>query len=442
MALRGRTPHHVALPKLRAAREARGWSEEDLAVAVLDLCEELGEPTPGISAGQVSKWERGDRNPGPFYRARLAVALETTPTALGFAATPTLMRSIRDLMDHRRTAGSSAAPQRHMHRRQSVGLAVPGLDQERLHATLAHLWPADGPLVTGLERAASHLAARRDMEPPYAVVSDLARLLDLLIVLLSRSQPLGPQLQRVAAGVGQNLAMASWVSGDAAETYRKYAVAEALARDSQSGAHLATILVDRSEMAGQRARSSPEWAEAKALADAAETAARMDADTPLGVLVWIYGERALFNAELGDDAASGSDIERLESVRRDAAPDELNIFSPGVDSVWADIYHARRAVRLGQSEHAITLSKAVLDRTDPRLAWERAEALTQLADAWTLGGEPIEAATALRDAIELLRATGNERDLRSVKRILNQIRGRWRSLPEVRELVELLRSVT
>src|SRR3982074_2794386 len=98
MAPPGRRATRVVLPKLRAARQARGWTEDDLAVAVLDLAESLGEPEPKINGSQVSKWERGDRNPGLYYRARLCVALECTPEHLGFPATPTISRCIRELM--------------------------------------------------------------------------------------------------------------------------------------------------------------------------------------------------------------------------------------------------------------------------------------------------------------------------------------------------------
>jgi hypothetical protein len=44
----------------------------------------LGEPDCPVDANQVSKWERGVRNPGPFYRPRLCLALDTMPQELGF----------------------------------------------------------------------------------------------------------------------------------------------------------------------------------------------------------------------------------------------------------------------------------------------------------------------------------------------------------------------
>jgi hypothetical protein len=145
-------------------------------------------------------------------------------------------------------------------------------DMERLNATLTRLWPVDRPLLDGLDRVARHLGHRRDTEPPYAVLADLGGFLDALIDLLTRSQrpDHARQLRQIAAFVGQNLAMASWIARDAPTTYRSYALAETLAREARSGSRLSLILVDRSEMAGQTARSREDWEEAQAMADAAE----------------------------------------------------------------------------------------------------------------------------------------------------------------------------
>jgi transcriptional regulator with XRE-family HTH domain len=434
MAPGGRRAKRIALPRLRAARQARGWTEDDLAAAVLDIAERLGEPEPRISAGQVSKWERGDRHPGLYYRARLCMALECTPDHLGFTTTPTLIRSIRALMEH-----VQECPRRRPHTGQEPASGY--VDMDRLRATLTHLWPVDGPLVGGLDRVSRELARRRDTEPPPAVMPDLSRYLDMLIELVSRSQrpDHGRELRRIAAYVGQNLAMASWVSGDAAATTRSYAVAESLARESRCGSQLAMILVDRSEMAGQVARAGGEREDARALADAAETAALMDPDTPPGVMAWIYGERSLHRAELGDECGSGRDIERMEEVRLSAPADGLNVFSPGLPSAWVDAYHARRALRVGNADEALAVTERILASTDWRLHWERAETLIQLAEAWILKGELCAAADRLRQAIELLRSTGNARDIRGVHRAMNQIRQRWGRPNQLRELDEALR---
>jgi transcriptional regulator with XRE-family HTH domain len=462
---RGRKAARIGNPGLRAARERRGWTEDDTAVALGALIVELGEPESAASGSQVSKWERGVRSPGRYYRPRLCLVFEAMPEEIGLLPSPRLLHDIGELrgrrVERQRRLGSVGALGE-LQTSEIIGApsivhtsdpaiqaaAFPGIDHvdpERLRATLTRLWPVDGPLMAGLDRASQRLAERRDTEAPSAVTPALHRLLDVLIELLSRPQrpDCARELGRIAAFVGQNLAMASWVAGDAAGTYRTYAIAESLARESRSGAQLALILVDRSEMAGQLARATGDWDEARLLADAAETAALMDPSTPAAVLAWIYGERATQRAMLGDERGSGHDLERMEEVRLGAAPGTLNVFSPAVDSGsgWIDVFQIRRALRLGQADEAVEVCERILSATDPRLVWQVAEALVLLAEAWTIKGELEAGAHRLEQAAELARATENQRDMRVVRRVLASMRRRWAAAAEVRRLDELLRSV-
>jgi hypothetical protein len=238
--------------------------------------------------------------------------------------------------------------------------------------------------------------------------------------------------------VAQNLAMASWIARDAPTTYRSYALAETLAREARSGSSLSLILVDRSEMAGQTARSQEDWEEAKAIADAAETAALMDPTTPPGVIAWIYGERSGHRAQLGDDLGSGRDLHRMEELRLTSPPKGLNVFSPSLGGEWLDNYHVRRALRLGLGEEAIRLCARILGETDKRLIWQHAETMVLFAEAWLLQDELGAAAEQLENVIPLLTSTGNGRDLAVVRRIVGKVRKRWPGAIERRQLDELL----
>src|SRR5438105_13459786 len=416
---RGRQPARVANPALRAARVRRGWTEDDAAVALAALRAGLGEPEPALSGAQFSKWERGVRNPGRFYRPRLCLLFEAEPQEIGLVPSPRLMHDVGEL--GRRRVERHRSPVRREPEAEPLADVAEG-DAERLRATLRHLWPVDGPLLAGLARASAHLAERRDTEPPSSVMPPHRRLLDLLIELLSRPQRSGTarELARIAAFVGQNLAMAEWVTGNAAATHRTYAIAESLARDSRSGAQLGLILVDRSEMAAQVARQTGEWEDAVVLADAAEAAAIMDPSTPAGVWCWIHGERGVQRAMLGDDWGSGFDLERMEEVRASADPGSLNVFSGGVDvgSGWVDCYRVRRLLSLGQAEEAAEDCERILRSTDPRLVWQFGETLTLVAEARAAQGELSAAAQRLGEAADLLGATENERDLLVVRRLL------------------------
>jgi len=197
-------------------------------------------------------------------------------------------------------------------------------------------------------------------------------------------------------------------------------------------------------MAGQAARSAEEWSAARALADAAEAAALIDASTPAGVLAWIYGERALQRAMLGDERGSGYDLERMEEVRLGAPPGTLNVFSPAVDqgTGWIDAYQVRSALRLGQADEAVTLCERILSTTDRRLVWQVAEGLVLLAEAWTLRADLEPAALRLSEAAELAAATENRRDLRAVHRVLRLMRQQWGGAPEVHQLEAQLRELS
>lgn len=62
---------------LRAARQARGLSQEALAFAV------------GTTQMRISLWETGDRAPRLCFLVRLCAALKTTPNdLLGFSESP------------------------------------------------------------------------------------------------------------------------------------------------------------------------------------------------------------------------------------------------------------------------------------------------------------------------------------------------------------------
>lgn len=96
--------------ELRAARLRRRWTEDDVAVRLYELAEELGEAAPGVDANQVSKWERHARNPGRYYRPRLCLIFECTPTELGFEATPRLLRDLEELRRARPHTRPTAGP--------------------------------------------------------------------------------------------------------------------------------------------------------------------------------------------------------------------------------------------------------------------------------------------------------------------------------------------
>src|SRR6059058_5273456 len=71
-------PRHSKTPNnhLRLERESRGWSQEDLAEKV------------GTSQKVVSRWERGESTPLPYYRQKLCQLFGRNLAELGFLDEP------------------------------------------------------------------------------------------------------------------------------------------------------------------------------------------------------------------------------------------------------------------------------------------------------------------------------------------------------------------
>lgn len=67
-------------PLLAQLRTQRGWSQLRLAQ---QLCAAAGVPT--VSRTEVSRWEREERVPGPFWFGWLAAVLEVPPDLLASA---------------------------------------------------------------------------------------------------------------------------------------------------------------------------------------------------------------------------------------------------------------------------------------------------------------------------------------------------------------------
>jgi len=70
-------------PRLRALREERGWTQQDVADQVSRLAWLRRHERVGINADMVAKWERGEKRPSPRYRELLGFLFETDAHGLG-----------------------------------------------------------------------------------------------------------------------------------------------------------------------------------------------------------------------------------------------------------------------------------------------------------------------------------------------------------------------
>ncbi len=69
--------------RLRAQRQLRGWSQEDVARALVGVGIEIGERQLGVTRHLVSRWERGITSPRAPYPKILCRLFDTTADELG-----------------------------------------------------------------------------------------------------------------------------------------------------------------------------------------------------------------------------------------------------------------------------------------------------------------------------------------------------------------------
>ena len=70
-------------PQLKALREERGWTQQDVADQVSRLAWLRRREQVGVNADMVAKWERGEKRPSPRYRELLSLLFGTDAQTLG-----------------------------------------------------------------------------------------------------------------------------------------------------------------------------------------------------------------------------------------------------------------------------------------------------------------------------------------------------------------------
>jgi transcriptional regulator with XRE-family HTH domain len=70
-------------PRLREFREARGWTQQDVAEQIARLAWLRRREHVGVNPDMVAKWERGEKRPSPRYRDLLCLLYGTDAGSLG-----------------------------------------------------------------------------------------------------------------------------------------------------------------------------------------------------------------------------------------------------------------------------------------------------------------------------------------------------------------------
>jgi transcriptional regulator with XRE-family HTH domain/tetratricopeptide (TPR) repeat protein len=86
-------------PRLRASREERGWTQQDVAEQISRLAWLRRRERVGVNADMVAKWERGEKRPSPRYRDLLCLLFGADAQALGIGASAQLVTGTRSDQD-------------------------------------------------------------------------------------------------------------------------------------------------------------------------------------------------------------------------------------------------------------------------------------------------------------------------------------------------------
>jgi transcriptional regulator with XRE-family HTH domain len=70
-------------PRLRALREERGWTQQEVAEQIARLAWLRRRERVGVNADMVAKWERGEKRPSPRYRELLCLLFGADAQTLG-----------------------------------------------------------------------------------------------------------------------------------------------------------------------------------------------------------------------------------------------------------------------------------------------------------------------------------------------------------------------
>ncbi len=445
---------------LRALREQRGWTQQEVADQVARMAWLRKSDRVGVNADMVAKWERGDKKPSARYRELLSLVFETDARGLGLGGpvhTVTvgaddldgnslieMLGGAATLLDQLGAAGAILQPRMFdvwkdelMQRRallKLMGLAtaagvVPAADRELDPSAKATPDDADGlDHLTDRYQALYHSTAPALLMTP--VVAHLETVGDFLKLGAS-----GPLLRRLfanqarAANLAGRLAFCDLNDSLAARGYYNLALESAReAGDHLQGAaaltHMAFIpAADR---------------EFSVALDYLRSAALQAGKHPDGrVESWLAAAESEFRAN------AGSPAEALKAI--DRARDRLA--KPGLiaDLPWLDFYDSTRLsgfagyalARDGQLD-ASKASLADAARQLPRTAVkQKAVFLADIAAVELAGGELDRACASAWEAAESLRQVGYAHGVWRLREFRRSVEP-WADAEPVRELDEQL----
>ena len=447
-------------PRLRALREERGWTQQEVADQISRLAWLRRREQVGVNADMVAKWERGEKRPSPRYRDLLCLLFGTDAQALGIggAAQPatgtraepddgSLLATLggaASLLDQLGAAGAILQPRMFdvwkdelMHRRallKLMGLATATGFASTFEADISRSGKPTPDTAQDLDHLADRYQVLYHSTAPAVLMTPVVAHLEMLRDLLRQggAAPVRRKLlanrARVATLAGR-LAFFDLQDSLTARGYYNLALESA----REAGDHLQAAAV----LAHVAFIPAADYGFAAAL-DYLRAAAQHAAKRPDGrVASWLYAVESEIQTNAGSHAAALVAIDKaLETLSK-----------PGLtaDLPWFDYYDATRlsgfngyaTLRAGKFEESRTALTEALDHLPRTAVKQRAVFLADVATVELACGDLDQACATAGDAAEQLRQAGYAigfgrlRDFRSAV-------GQWSDSTPVRALDEQL----
>ncbi len=447
-------------PRLRALREERGWTQQDVADQISRLAWLRRREHVGVNPDMVAKWERGEKRPSPRYRDLLCLLFGVDAQGLGVggAAQPvTGTRSEPDdgsliatlggaasLLDQLGAAGAILQPRMFdvwkdelMHRRallKLMGLATATGFASTFEADLSRSGKPTPDTVRDLDHLADRYQTLYHSTAPAVLMTPVVAHLETLRDLLRQgcAAPVRRKLlanrARVATLAGR---LAFFDLRDSLTARGYYNLALESAREAGDHLQAAAVLA---HVAFVPAADYGFGAALDYLRAAAQHAAKRPDSR---VASWLYAIESEIQTNAGSHAAALAAIDKaLETLSK-----------PGLtaDLPWFDYYDATRlsgftgyaTLRAGKFEESRTALTEALDHLPRTAVKQRAVFLADVATVELACGDLDQACATAGDAADQLRQAGYAigfgrlRDFRSAV-------DRWSDSTPVRALDEQL----
>ncbi|WP_189534633.1 helix-turn-helix domain-containing protein [Streptomyces roseolilacinus] len=373
---------------LRAARTARGWSQDRLVYEMGRFAEQrlLDIASAASLKTYISEWENGRRTITDRYAGILRPLLGVTDTELrgGAEPTPPQADGYEDLLSRIDLAGSL-----------SKSMVQSFFDQTELLRTMDRQMGATGLV----DQMNGHLAAMEDALT-FAVLPDTRR--PIAIALAGAST------------------LAAWQALDAGaveRAWRRYELAKKAAQDAESPLYLAHAMGEQAYVLADAGR--PQLA-VELVRNAQQT--QPERQSPR-LRAWL----AAAEAELCAAAGAGMESDALAAMERATAllPDDGESRDPEMLSIFLNTGHLTRwrgnvLAKLGDGS-AMEELYASLEGADPSFVRARSGLHCDLVQAHLARGELDDARTHLQQARLLANRTGSVRYRRRVELLTGRL---------------------